>query len=109
MRDRALRYAYGVDAAWYDQQLAKQSGVCAICRKPENKKINGKVLRLAVDHCHDTGTVRGLLCQACNRGIGCFNHDVGLLNAAISFLNSTTVSPTATPEGADKARGGTGE
>jgi hypothetical protein len=86
MRDRGLRHHYGIDAAWYEQQLAKQNGVCAICRKPENKTMNGTLLRLAVDHCHDTGLVRGLLCQACNRGIGCFSHDVATLRSAIDYL-----------------------
>ena len=86
MRDRQLRYDYGVNTAWYDQQLERQNGVCAICRKPENKTINGKLLRLAVDHCHDTGKVRGLLCQACNRGIGCFSHDSQTLRSAIEYL-----------------------
>lgn len=86
MRDRALRHHYGVDTAWYDAQLLKQNGVCAICHKPENKTINGQLLRLAVDHCHDTGKVRGLLCQACNRGIGCFNHDPVMLQSAIEYL-----------------------
>lgn len=86
MRDRALRYAYGIDSAWYDAQLIKQNHTCAICGKPENKTTNGKVLRLAVDHCHDTGKVRGLLCQACNRGIGCFSHDPAVLAKAIEYL-----------------------
>jgi hypothetical protein len=98
MRDRALRYAYGVDSKWYAEQLAKQNGVCAICHKPETKFMKGTLMRLAVDHCHDTGKVRGLLCQACNRGIGCFNHDPMLLRSAIEYL-SPTVSPTPTPEG----------
>jgi len=86
MRDRQLRHYYGVDSAWYAEQLAKQNGVCAICFKPENKTIKGKLLRLAVDHCHDTHKVRGLLCQACNRGIGCFNHDPVTLRSAIEYL-----------------------
>ena len=85
-RSRQLKHYYGVDGVWYEQQLAKQNGVCAICRKPENKTINGKLLRLAVDHCHDTGLVRGLLCQACNRGIGCFSHDVATLRSAIDYI-----------------------
>jgi hypothetical protein len=85
-RNRRLKHHYGIDSAWYEQQLEKQNGVCAICHKPENKTINGKLLRLAVDHCHDTGLVRGLLCQACNRGIGCFSHDTGVLQSAIAYL-----------------------
>ena len=89
MRDRHWRYAYGVDTAWYDATFAAQGGVCAICHKPENKTIKGVVLRLAVDHCHDTHKVRGLLCQACNRGIGCFSHDPVVLRSAIEYLDKS--------------------
>jgi hypothetical protein len=92
MRDRRYQYLYGIDSAWYAAQLVKQNGVCAICGKPENKTINGKLLKLAVDHCHDTGKVRGLLCQACNRGIGCFSHDIGILDKAKLFLSQPTDS-----------------
>jgi Recombination endonuclease VII len=88
-RSRQLKHYYGVDGAWYAEQLLKQNGVCKICHKPENKTIKGKVLRLAVDHCHDTGKVRGLLCQACNRGIGCFSHDPTVLRGAIEYLDKS--------------------
>lgn len=89
MRDRRLRHHYGVDRAWYDAELAKQNGVCKICHKPENKTMKGVIMRLAVDHCHDTHKVRGLLCQACNRGIGCFNHDPMVLASAIEYLDKS--------------------
>jgi hypothetical protein len=55
--------------------LAKQNGVCVVCRQPETKVINGKVLKLAVDHDHETGKVRGLLCMACNIAIGYLQND----------------------------------
>lgn len=47
-----------------------QDGMCALCGKPESVKRNGRVVRLAVDHCHETGRVRGLLCFGCNVSIG---------------------------------------
>ncbi len=51
----------------YERVFAQQGGVCAICKHPEIvRRQGGKVLRLAVDHNHKTGKVRGLLCRRCN-------------------------------------------
>jgi hypothetical protein len=83
-----LKKHYGVTLDWYNEQLFKQGGVCAICRNPETAIIHGKQISLAVDHCHDTGAVRGLLCKACNQAIGQLRHDVGLLKAAIEYLDA---------------------
>src|SRR5436305_10303350 len=69
-----LSHHYGVTAEWYEAKLAEQNGVCAICGKPEKMVIKGKAVRLAVDHDEQTGRVRGLLCTACNRGIGMLKH-----------------------------------
>lgn len=53
----------------YNEMYIHQNGVCAICLQPESI-INDKQYALAVDHCHKTGIVRGLLCQVCNRAEG---------------------------------------
>ena len=68
---------------------AEQGGVCAVCRKPETARNyrTGGTLALAVDHCHETGVVRGLLCGNCNKGIGGLMHDRELLLAAINYLD----------------------
>jgi hypothetical protein len=81
-----LKRHYGVTLEWYEAKLKEQNGVCAICKRPEDKSIGGKVLSLAVDHCHDSKDVRGLLCQVCNRGIGFLQHDINILKAAIAYL-----------------------
>lgn len=83
-----LKRLYGVTLDWYKEQQAKQSGVCAICNKPETSVIRGKTLSLAVDHCHDTGKVRALLCNSCNQGIGMLKHDRDLLQKAIAYLET---------------------
>jgi hypothetical protein len=82
---------YGITAQEYDDLLTAQSGVCAICGHSERYRDRQ---RLAVDHCHTTGRVRGLLCSACNKGIGCFEDDPAILERAIDYLHRTT---TATP------------
>ena len=75
--------SYGLTVAEYHARLSAQGGRCAICRS-EFGDATGR--RLAVDHCHGTGRVRGLLCGKCNVGIGQFNHDPDLLTKAIGYL-----------------------
>jgi Recombination endonuclease VII len=85
-RNNELRYGIGVDE--YAQMLAKQNGVCAICHRDE-KTLNlegTKPRRLAVDHCHATGKVRGLLCTTCNTMVGSSRDRVDLLESAIAYL-----------------------
>lgn len=53
---------FGITIAQYDAMLAEQGGVCARCHQPPGE---GRIKRLAVDHCHTTGVIRGLLCGPC--------------------------------------------
>jgi hypothetical protein len=78
-----LRRSYGMSRADYAAQLARQGGVCAICAKPSEKT-------LCVDHCHSTGTIRGLLCRKCNLGLGCLADDQAALIAALAYLGHRT-------------------
>lgn len=66
-KKRFLERKYGMTQADWDRQLSEQGGICAICRIPGRLGKHGK---LAVDHCHETGKVRGLLCTSCNVSIG---------------------------------------
>ncbi len=67
---------------------AAQGGVCAICGLPETRVVKGKLNRLAVDHDHTTGRVRGLLCFRCNTCLGRFEDNVELLRAAEAYLEA---------------------
>lgn len=80
--------ASGVDAIRYQEMLREQGGVCAICHQPEKSpdKASGKTRDLAVDHNHATGAIRALLCSNCNRGLGLFNDNIRLLDAAKAYL-----------------------
>ena len=62
-RDRQYRVRYGITLQDYDRILSEQGGKCAICK---SDKAGNKGQCFAVDHCHDTGKVRGLLCAGCN-------------------------------------------
>ena len=68
-----LQKRFGLTLEEYDRLFAEQGGVCAICGNPESARDqwNGRVRRLAVDHDHETGRVRGLLCGRCNTSIRC--------------------------------------
>lgn len=86
-KNSQLKAMYGITLDQYEQMLSDQHGVCAICRQAETAKHhNGVVKKLSVDHCHDTGAVRGLLCHSCNTGIGSFGHDGLLLKSATEYL-----------------------
>lgn len=87
---------YRLTVAEHAEMLAAQNGGCAICgrhQSPDKVKLarssSGK-RDLAVDHCHTTGVVRGLLCSTCNFGIGSFRDDPALLDAAASYLRRTS-------------------
>ena len=70
-RQYHLKHKYGLSIEDYESMLELQQGLCALCGRPETCKANfndGTKL-LAVDHCHETGEIRGLLCTACNTAI----------------------------------------
>ena len=83
-RRRAVTLAqYGLTPAEYDARLAQQGGGCAICETKNPNHFSG---RFQVDHDHQTGAVRGLLCSGCNGGLGLFKDDAERLKAAIDYL-----------------------
>lgn len=80
-KDYMLRRNYGIDLGVYKAMERDQGGVCRICNRPP------KIKALAVDYCHDTGRVRGLLCWPCNRFLGHIGDDRELLARMIQYLN----------------------
>lgn len=78
-----IKREYGITLEDYNSMFTAQGGCCAICNVHQ-KDIEK---RLSVDHCHNSGTVRGLLCNNCNTSIGLIKEDVGILGAAIEYLN----------------------
>lgn len=79
--DWMYKRKYGINLAIYNTMLEQQNGTCAVC---SGLCVTGR--RLAVDHCHETGEVRGLLCSACNKALGLFKDNVELMNKAIDYL-----------------------
>jgi hypothetical protein len=78
-----LKANYGITLEEYNKQLEHQQGKCAICFEPLDKAH--------VDHCHDTGTLRGLLCPRCNHGLGHFKDNIEALKQAVEYIKSKGV------------------
>jgi len=74
--------------AEYNELHKKQNGLCKICNKPETmKSANAKsIKRLAIDHCHKSEKIRGLLCHYCNVSLGGFKDSIEILESAIEYL-----------------------
>jgi hypothetical protein len=74
-----LKKYYGISVTDYENMLSAQGGKCAICRSSDSssrgykRSLNAK---FAVDHCHKTKKVRGLLCTKCNRALGMLDDNV---------------------------------
>ena len=85
-----LKYRYKISVETFNRFREKQNNCCAICQVELEIK-QGSTFRsrnVAVDHCHKTGDVRGLLCSTCNKGLGHFRDNVTLLESAITYLKS---------------------
>lgn len=79
-----MRRLYGVTIEWYEQTLENQGGRCAICGSEDHRRK--KVKYFAVDHDHETGEARGLLCHPCNVGLGQLQDSTKILESAIHYL-----------------------
>tara|TARA_B100000287_G_C20148749_1_gene589280 strand:+ start:56 stop:520 length:465 start_codon:yes stop_codon:yes gene_type:complete len=84
-RETHLKKVYGIDLSEYNRLLESQDYACCICRTkhPGNKGGGGN---FHVDHCHETGRVRGLLCSSCNTALGSFKEDPSVLYKAADYL-----------------------
>lgn len=82
-REKFTLKKYGLTEREYTRKLIEQNGVCAICNKQETSQR-----QLAVDHNHETGEIRGLLCGNCNRGLGHFQENLEILDKAKDYLTN---------------------
>jgi hypothetical protein len=87
---RTLKHTYGITLEEYEAMFAKQDGLCAICAEAEKAidHLTGEPRRLAVDHCHRTNKIRGLLCLACNTAIGKLKDNPVLIERAASYVRN---------------------
>lgn len=97
-RDREYKLKQLLSVVDFESILKKQNNVCAICKLPETHRVQKsrigilndpkELKRLAVDHCHATNKVRGLLCAKCNTALGSFKDSIANLESAIEYLKS---------------------
>ena len=87
LREKDLKNKYNITTKEYKKLKKDQKNSCAICGKKETRKTNnGKTQRLSIDHDHETGKVRGLLCKNCNSVLGYIKEDILLLKNMIKYL-----------------------
>lgn len=90
-KNTQFKIKYGITLAIYNAMLCAQNEKCAICNKHQNENYvdtrTGTKYRLAVDHCHKTGTVRGLLCSDCNTALGLLKENSELFLKAMEYLS----------------------
>jgi hypothetical protein len=86
MRSAHLYRTYGITLEEYEHIHKAQNGCCGICQINESDAPR-KVL--SVDHCHDTGQIRGLLCDRCNLGVGMLGDNLNSLQKAVDYLRRT--------------------
>lgn len=82
-----MKKRYGLNQEDYKNLLDEQDGKCAICGKEEIRER-----RLSVDHCHETGKIRGLLCSKCNMVLGLVNDNKDTLINALNYLGRYTIT-----------------
>lgn len=90
--DYHRKYRYGLEPDEYQAMLEEQYGLCAICQKKPAEHV---------DHDHESGAVRGLLCFNCNGGLGQFRDRVDILKKAIAYLERTRDSQWQTSDCTD--------
>ena len=76
-RRSELKYKYGITPEQYDEMWKAQGEGCAICGSDRKPRI---------DHCHQTGRVRGILCDTCNRGLGMLGDNLETLRNVVQYL-----------------------
>lgn len=85
----AILRTYGLSLKQYDDLFEQQAGRCKVCG---SLPPSGRERFLAVDHCHKTGKIRGLLCKACNIGLGLLREDVRVLRNLIAYIEENEIA-----------------
>lgn len=85
-----MKRIHGISKEYYEELLKNQNELCAICGRTQT--IHGTITQLVVDHNHESGEIRGLLCSNCNIGLGMFKDDSNCLRKAAEYVESRSCS-----------------
>lgn len=85
--EQNMRVRYGVTLEYYGHMFNDQNGKCKICKRFYTEFARG----LVIDHNHETGQVRGLLCDPCNRALGYFRESSVIMESAIEYINQAPI------------------
>ena len=83
VRNLNMQHKYGITLDDFNKLVEEQGGVCAICET----SLDDLEHTAHLDHCHETGKVRGVLCKKCNTGLGMFDDDISRITQAAAYLN----------------------
>lgn len=90
IRAKYIQLTYNLSWEDYVNMFANQDGKCAICNTDIFLAANDRNKTAHIDHAHENGKIRGLLCGNCNVSLGGFNDDVKIMQNAIDYINSTS-------------------
>jgi hypothetical protein len=87
IKNSKLKQTYGITLDQFKQMSAEQNGVCAVCKNPETVVWKGKLVDLSVDHSHETGDFRDLLCVRCNRALDALRENRNSILALLDYVD----------------------
>lgn len=88
LKDLYYKRTYSLSLKEFNQKFIAQNGQCLLCKRDLSLEGNSGN-RAVVDHCHTKGTIRGILCNECNRGLGYFKDSIATLLNAAKYLEGT--------------------
>lgn len=90
-KQHIVKSKYGLSKEKYEELILSSNGLCQSCGEPESFMKNGEVRSLSIDHDHNTGAVRGLICNSCNRAIGFAKENADRLQACAEYLRRASL------------------
>jgi hypothetical protein len=92
-RKSHLNINFNITIEEFDEMMKKQNYSCVICGYKFDPFIRDKSVKYAIDHDHESGAIRGILCRACNSGLGYFKDSPDIMQKATDYLHKFSINP----------------